>query len=63
MNVIGYLRVSTDRQAEEGLRLEIQEAAIEEWTAANGHQLIKVLRDEGISGSNGLGTAWVLRRR
>ena len=56
MNVIGYLRVSTDRQAEEGLGLEVQEAAIQEWAAANGHQLIKVFRDEGISGSNGLET-------
>jgi DNA invertase Pin-like site-specific DNA recombinase len=56
MNVIGYLRVSTDRQAEEGLGLEVQEVTIQEWAAANGHHVIRVFRDEGISGSNGIET-------
>ena len=56
MNVVGYLRVSTDRQAEEGLGLEVQEAAIREWATTNGDHLVKVFRDEGISGSNGLET-------
>jgi DNA invertase Pin-like site-specific DNA recombinase len=56
MNVVGYLRVSTDRQAEEGLGLEVQEAAIREWAEANGHHVVKVFRDEGISGSNGIET-------
>lgn len=56
MNVVGYLRVSTDRQAEEGLGLEVQEAAIQEWAARNEHRVLKVCRDEGISGSNGLET-------
>lgn len=53
---IGYLRVSTDRQAEHGLGLEVQEQAIRAWAKANGVRLVDVLRDEGESGANGLDT-------
>jgi DNA invertase Pin-like site-specific DNA recombinase len=56
VKVVGYLRVSTDRQAEAGLGLEVQEEALRSWAPANGHRLVKVLRDEGISGSNGIET-------
>lgn len=56
MRVVGYLRVSTDRQAEEGLGLEVQEQAIHEWAEANGHEIAALHRDEGISGSNGVDT-------
>jgi DNA invertase Pin-like site-specific DNA recombinase len=56
VKVVGYLRVSTDRQAEEGLGLEVQEAAIRSWARSKGHRLEKVLSDEGISGSNGIET-------
>jgi DNA invertase Pin-like site-specific DNA recombinase len=54
MNVAGYLRVSTDRQAEEGLGLDIQEQAIRAWAHTNGHRVVSWFRDEGLSGSNGL---------
>src|SRR4051812_6331944 len=54
MNVAGYLRVSTDRQAEEGLGLEVQEQAIRAWARTNGHRVVSWFRDEGLSGSNGL---------
>lgn len=53
---IGYLRVSTDRQAERGLGLEVQEQAIRSWAKANGVRLVDVLSDEGESGANGLDT-------
>src|ERR671923_2832950 len=56
MQLVGYLRVSTDRQAEEGLGLEVQEQAIRQWAQAHGHELVALTRDEGISGSNGLDT-------
>jgi DNA invertase Pin-like site-specific DNA recombinase len=56
VKVVAYLRVSTDRQAEEGLGLEIQEHAIQTWARANGHRIVLCTRDEGISGSNGLDT-------
>jgi DNA invertase Pin-like site-specific DNA recombinase len=52
MKVVAYLRVSTDRQAEEGLGLEVQESAIREW--ARTHEIVAWFRDEGLSGANGL---------
>ena len=54
MNVVAYLRVSTDRQAEEGLGLPIQRHAIRAWASANGHKVVLWTHDEGISGSSGL---------
>jgi DNA invertase Pin-like site-specific DNA recombinase len=54
MRVVGYLRVSTDRQAEKGLGLDVQERAIRAWANAAGHRIATMTRDEGVSGSNGL---------
>jgi DNA invertase Pin-like site-specific DNA recombinase len=54
--LVAYLRVSTDRQAEHGLGLQIQEAAIRTWVKQNGHRIVLWARDEGVSGSNGLET-------
>jgi DNA invertase Pin-like site-specific DNA recombinase len=56
VKLIAYLRVSTDRQAEEGLGLEVQEQAVRRWARANGHRVVAICRDEGVSGSNGLET-------
>jgi DNA invertase Pin-like site-specific DNA recombinase len=47
---IGYCRVSTLNQAEEGVSLEAQEARIRAWAAANGYTLAAVHRDAGLSG-------------
>ncbi|MCA1833221.1 MAG: recombinase family protein [Actinomycetota bacterium] len=54
MKVVGYLRVSTDRQAERGLGLDVQKAAIQSWAKKNGHKVVRWCRDEGVSGSNGV---------
>lgn len=51
MRVVGYIRVSTDKQAEEGLGLEVQEAELRRWAKAHGHRLVDVVRDEGRSGA------------
>jgi DNA invertase Pin-like site-specific DNA recombinase len=56
VRIAAYLRVSTDRQAEEGLGLDVQESACRKWAKANGHRLVTTFIDEGISGSNGLDT-------
>jgi len=56
MKLTGYLRVSTDRQADEGLGLDVQERAIRAWAKAAGHKVVAWRKDEGISGSNGLDT-------
>lgn len=47
---IGYVRVSTDKQANEGVSLEAQEARIKSWCEANGYELVQVFVDAGISG-------------
>lgn len=54
MKLVAYLRVSTDRQAEEGLGLDVQEQAIRKWAKAQGHRVVGWYRDEGVSGSNGI---------
>ena len=52
--MVAYLRVSTDRQAEEGLGLEVQADAIRVWAKANNSRVVDTFADEGVSGSNGL---------
>lgn len=56
MKVIAYLRVSTDRQAEQGLGLDVQREAIRKWAKEHKHQIALWTADEGVSGSNGLDT-------
>lgn len=47
---IGYVRVSTEQQATEGVSLEAQKARIQAWCQANGYELAAVYVDAGISG-------------
>ena len=42
---VGYVRVSTDMQAVEGMSLEAQTAAIEHYCAAQGFRLVRICRD------------------
>lgn len=51
MKVVGYARVSTSGQVEDGHGLEIQDSAIREWTKQHRHRLVAMYRDEGVSGS------------
>ena len=54
MKVVGYVRVSTTKQAEEGLGLDVQQRAIRSWARAGHHLIVGIFRDEGVSGSNGV---------
>ncbi len=54
MKIVGYVRVSTSTQVEDGFGLAIQKAAVRAWCKANGHKLIAILSDEGISGAKEL---------
>ena len=47
---IGYVRVSTEGQATEGVSLDAQRAKIEAWCLANDAQLAGVFVDAGLSG-------------
>ncbi|MGK7251001.1 recombinase family protein [Acinetobacter oleivorans] len=49
---IGYVRVSTDKQAEEGISIDAQIAKIQAWASLNDYELIHVYSDEGISGAS-----------
>lgn len=49
---IGYIRVSTDGQAQDGVSLDAQRAKIEAWCLLNDYQLSAVHVDAGISGKN-----------
>ena len=50
MKAIGYVRVSTMGQVEDGVSLDAQEAKIRAWAEANGAEAVNIYRDEGISG-------------
>lgn len=56
MKLVAYLRVSTDQQAEHGLGLDVQRAAIETWRRTHGHRIVSWTEDAGVSGTNGLDT-------
>jgi len=47
---IGYIRVSTEGQAQDGVSLDAQRAKIEAWASLNDYDLIAVHVDAGISG-------------
>ena len=49
MKAIGYVRVSTHGQAEDGVSLDAQEAKVRAWADLNGAEVV-IFRDEGISG-------------
>ena len=49
MRVIGYTRVSTEKQADEGISLEAQEAKLRAYASAFDLELVATLSDAGIS--------------
>ena len=49
---IGYIRVSTQGQADEGVSLAAQRAKIEAWCIASDMELAAVFEDAGISGGS-----------
>lgn len=52
MKAIGYIRVSTDEQAREGISLENQRAKIEAYCQLNDLELVEILEDAGKSGKD-----------
>ena len=52
LKAVGYVRVSTDEQAKEGFSLDVQESRVRSYCEAKGWDLVRVYRDEGISGKD-----------
>lgn len=52
ISAVGYCRVSTMKQSNEGVSLQAQEAAIKKYCAENGIKLLDIFVDEGKSGKN-----------
>ena len=50
MNCIGYCRVSTSSQANEGISLEAQVAKIRAWSVLNNCESVTIFTDAGLSG-------------
>lgn len=48
---IGYIRVSTDQQAEEGVSLDAQRERLEAYAKMQGLELVEIIEDAGISGT------------
>ena len=53
IRAVGYCRVSTDEQAQEGLSLEYQQSRIHAYAASQDWQLTEIYTDAGYSGKNG----------
>jgi site-specific DNA recombinase len=51
---LGYVRVSTDEQAERGLGLEAQRQTIRAYCEAKGYELLAIHQDPGVSGGKPL---------
>jgi DNA invertase Pin-like site-specific DNA recombinase len=52
MKAIGYVRVSSEEQAANGVSLDAQEEKIQAYCKARDWDLLEVIRDEGISAKN-----------
>jgi DNA invertase Pin-like site-specific DNA recombinase len=52
MKAVGYVRVSTDEQAREGISLNNQKAKIEAYCNLNDLELIEIIKDAGKSGKD-----------
>jgi DNA invertase Pin-like site-specific DNA recombinase len=52
MKTIIYIRVSTSQQAAEGISLEAQKQRLLQYCNFNGLDVVSVISDEGLSGSN-----------
>ena len=48
-HVLAYVRVSTEEQAIHGLSIEAQTSALESWVKENGHRMVHIYTDAGIS--------------
>src|SRR5688500_8015336 len=48
---VGYIRVSTEEQAQHGFGLEAQERAVRAFAESQGYELVDLVSDPGVSGA------------
>jgi DNA invertase Pin-like site-specific DNA recombinase len=67
MKAVGYIRVSTQGQADDGVSLEAQRAKLAAYCQLNDGELLEVFADEGVSGTErnraGLAAALALAKK
>lgn len=51
MKLVAYIRVSTAGQVQDGYGLSVQEKAVRAWAKTHGHRIVKMIREEGVSGA------------
>jgi len=51
VKLVAYVRVSTAGQVSDGYGLSIQEKAVRAWAKTNGHRIVRLVREEGVSGA------------
>lgn len=51
MKLVAYIRVSGTGQVTDGYGLTVQEKAVKAWGKANGHRIVRIIREEGVSGA------------
>ena len=61
MKAIGYVRVSTEEQAREGVSLENQTARIQSYCQYKGFPLAQLIEDAGVSGGKNRGRPGFMR--
>jgi DNA invertase Pin-like site-specific DNA recombinase len=53
LNIALYILVRTERQVRENASLADQQKTLSKWASENGHNIIKVYEDAGVSGFKG----------
>ncbi|MDH6129006.1 recombinase family protein [Kitasatospora sp. GP82] len=51
MRLVAYIRVSGAGQVSDGYGLAVQEKAVKAWAKAHGHRIVRMVREEGVSGA------------
>jgi DNA invertase Pin-like site-specific DNA recombinase len=51
VKLVAYVRVSTAGQVSDGYGLGVQEKAVKTWAKNNGHRIVRLVREEGVSGA------------
>ncbi|GJE45454.1 recombinase family protein [Methylobacterium soli] len=51
IKAVGYVRVSTEGQAEDGYGVDAQDRAIRAFAVSQGYELVDLVREEGVSGA------------